>query len=323
MKLIKLIYEQSIISYNFQIINWYNKQPIISQDIKYLINLKKKKKNVLKNLKNDKFKRRRIIKELNKKIQTIMKDNFSKYIKSKIKNFYSNQSCIYDIISNKNGFNCINHKEINNENQIFINSTTNQYIFNQNEVLSHVSNHFTSIYSNYENKKKENSKKINQMNEKINNHIKKSTFLKDKHKKDILNSKFTIQELNHSINQLKNNKSCGIDNIYGEQIKLLPNHAKKCILDYFNMIKQNNMKLMYFPFKMSYIKLIQKNSDSYSIKNYRPITLISIFSKLLSLLILKRINSIHHSFISNYQSSFQIDKNTCINLFKFQYAPLT
>ena len=53
---------------------------------------------------------------------------------------------------------------------------------------------------------------------------------------DALNNDFTYTEINKLINKLKNNKSCGIDNIINEFIKFSPNEYKLIWVKLFNLI---------------------------------------------------------------------------------------
>ena len=53
---------------------------------------------------------------------------------------------------------------------------------------------------------------------------------------EILNNDFTPIEIHKLINKLKNNKSCGIDNVINEFIKHSPDSYKSLLTDLFNVV---------------------------------------------------------------------------------------
>ena len=91
---------------------------------------------------------------------------------------------------------------------------------------------------------------------------------------EALNTDFTYTEINNLINKLKNNKSCGIDNIVNEFIKFSPNEYKLLLVKLFNLILKTG--IIPTSWGISFISPIYKNKGPKSDPdNYRGISLIS------------------------------------------------
>lgn len=130
-----------------------------------------------------------------------------------------------------------------------------------------------------------------------------------------LNSIPTLSELNKIISKLKPNKAPGQDQISGQIIKNLPINQTKHLLH----ILQNCIKFQHFPnsWKNALIIPIKKpNKDHSQPTNYRPISLLPIFSKILESVILSRLN--YHLKSNNIliqeQFGFKTKHNTTLQL---------
>ena len=115
----------------------------------------------------------------------------------------------------------------------------------------------------------------------------------------------TEPEIIDHIKSLRDNKSSGFDNISNKVIKYVANLISKPLCHIFNMSFQNGI----FPDLLKIAKVIPilKKDDPHTFKNYRPISLLPCFSKLLERLIYNRL--IHfltkHNVIFNRQYGFR------------------
>ena len=105
-----------------------------------------------------------------------------------------------------------------------------------------------------------------------------------------LNKDFSLTEIKKLINKLKNNKSCGIDNIINEFIKSSPNDYKLLIVKLFNIVLKTG--IIPSAWSISFISPIYKNKGSKSDPdNYRGISLISCLGKLFTSAINERLTT--------------------------------
>lgn len=118
-------------------------------------------------------------------------------------------------------------------------------------------------------------------------------------------------EINSYINQLQENKAPGIDGISNKLIKQI----KDCILEPLTSIFNQSLCDGEFPqnWKTACVSPIYKSGDKYSPDNYRPISLLGIFSKLLEKIMNKRLMQYLESnnLLSNFQFGFR--QNKCTN----------
>lgn len=103
---------------------------------------------------------------------------------------------------------------------------------------------------------------------------------------------FRVQEIKSQIkHNINPKKAPGIDKITGRMLKELPENCFKLITYIFNAI----MRLQYYPanWKISQIIMFPKpGKDESQVSSYRPISLLSILSKLFEKLMLKKLNPI-------------------------------
>ena len=307
LSLIKYINIGSRKFFKHSMMNWinYNKNKSYQKKVKLWNKLKKRKQLILKRTNLSKSQKKGKIKLINKKIKQILKDCKRQNAINIFYNFYNNQEKVYEFVKEGDSFNnngeSLNCLKLDNDN----------YSIESDDVRKHIRDYYSNILS--ANSVPIQSRNDDQYDKDL---IYNSTALKNNDKINKLKESFKLEDLIKCINNLDKKKACGLDNVYTEHLKLLSNNHLEFILFYFNFYFKHNLQFPDFPFKLSYIKLIHKNGNKNMVENYRPITLISNISKLLSLLILNKFNSINHSFLSSNQTSFQSLLNCNINLTK-------
>ena len=111
---------------------------------------------------------------------------------------------------------------------------------------------------------------------------------------DILNSNFTVQEVEAAIDYLKNNKSPGCDNILAEFIK----YYKEILLEDLTTIYNYIIESRDFPDKWveGLRSVIFRAGQRNLVKNYRGITVLFIFAKLFEILVHSRMTFLNEAF---------------------------
>ena len=131
-----------------------------------------------------------------------------------------------------------------------------------------------------------------------------------------LNKEFTHDEIIKLINKLKNNKSCGIDNVINEFIKFSPNEFKVLLVKLFNIILKTG--IIPSAWCISFISPIYKNKGSKSDPdNYRGISLISCLGKLFTAAINDRLTNFVelNKIIGEEQAGFRAGYSTQDHIF--------
>ncbi|KAL1447571.1 hypothetical protein WDU94_012383, partial [Cyamophila willieti] len=130
---------------------------------------------------------------------------------------------------------------------------------------------------------------------------------------DIQVAQPTLEEVEGTINKLKNNKACGEDQIYAELIKKggseLVFRIKYVIDDIWEQERMPN------DWKTALISPIHKKSDPLDCNNYRGIALLNIAYKILSLILLKRLIPLAESIVGEYQYGFRSGRSTVDQIF--------
>ena len=105
----------------------------------------------------------------------------------------------------------------------------------------------------------------------------------------LIDAEFSIDELNANISELDITKAEGEDGITNAMIKNLPTVAKEKLLEIFN----NALLSGSVPddWRVGEVVLVLKKNPPTIIDNYRPITLISCISKLMTKMLAKRISA--------------------------------
>ena len=122
----------------------------------------------------------------------------------------------------------------------------------------------------------------------------------------------TEREIQTLINQLDSNKSPGIYNFPVKLIKL----ANTYIANPLTLIINDSFQNGHFPDRLKIPKIIPlfKGGSKLSITNYRPISLLPIFSKIIEQLMLSRLKSFleRNQIIFEHQYGFQKKKSTTL-----------
>lgn len=183
--------------------------------------------------------------------------------------------------------------------------TENKIITDPQEITNHIAKsfHSNSSTNNY-NKDFQGIKRIAEQTE-----------IKIENNNDPINYRLTYKELNNVIQELKDNKSPGPDNITAELIKHLPNNAKKHLLAIYNHIWTKNV----FPEqwrKVIIIPLLKPNKNKSNPTNYRPIALSNVICKLLEKIVNKRLIWFFETrhILNNAQSGFRNGRSTIDHL---------
>ena len=127
---------------------------------------------------------------------------------------------------------------------------------------------------------------------------------------DELDQPITIEELNVVIGELKSGKAVGLDGVSPCIVKSMSENARKYILLFVNACIQS--RRMPSALKDGRVKLLYKGDDKRIPKNYRPITVNSILSKLMTRLITIRLTTIveREDILEDAQFGFRPQRST-------------
>lgn len=120
----------------------------------------------------------------------------------------------------------------------------------------------------------------------------------------------TWKEVSQVIHSLKNKSSCGIDEYSSKTVK----HCTEELTQPLTSIINKSFSLGQFPTKLKVSKVYPKHKKGPKTdpKNYRPISLISTFSKIIEKIVLKRLTTHlkQYDLITDSQHGFQKGKST-------------
>ncbi len=124
----------------------------------------------------------------------------------------------------------------------------------------------------------------------------------------------TPDEISKTIHELKKTNSCGIDNVPTSIIKISKDIISEPLCKIFNSSFSTGIFLD--KLKIAKIIPIHKAESTTNVSNYRPISLLSCFSKVLERLMYKRLISFinRHSILYNFQFGFRTDHSTQLAL---------
>lgn len=126
-----------------------------------------------------------------------------------------------------------------------------------------------------------------------------------------------VKELKSVIFNLKNKNSSGIDEIPSKVLKVLPD----CTLELFTNLINKSFESGCFPSNLKKARIIplHKGGDDLSPSNFRPISLLSTFSKIIENIVKARVLSFldKNNLLSSCQFGFR--KNKCISDAIYQY----
>ena len=125
----------------------------------------------------------------------------------------------------------------------------------------------------------------------------------------------TLDELSKNIGDLKSDKAEGLDGVTNDMLKNTDQVARLKIVELFNNITVEGQ--VPASWKEGDVVLILKKPLQFDINNYRPITLISIISKLLTKIVAKRSAEavLKDDIIGPEQNGFRSARNCSDNIF--------
>ena len=135
---------------------------------------------------------------------------------------------------------------------------------------------------------------------------------------DIFNSNFGLDEVNHAIESLRNNKSAGIDCIPAEFIK----HNKDIVARDICTVLNHILEREDFPeiWSEGIRSSVFKAGDKLDTNNYRGITVLSVFAKIFEIIVQRRFDYVNEAFsrTDKYNGGFLKGCRTADNLFILQ-----
>ena len=169
-------------------------------------------------------------------------------------------------------------------------------VYYQKELLHHVKTYYSNLFCNRD--KYLNVEKFEKLEG-----IKKSQPLNKN-----LGEPLNVTEIGIVLKKMKHNKTPGIDGITAEFLKVFWDKLKMCITNAINCCLTNGE--MSITLRQCIIVCLPKgDKDRSLIKNWRPISLLSIFYKLASGTIAERLKTVLDQVISKTQSGFVPGRN--------------
>lgn len=126
-----------------------------------------------------------------------------------------------------------------------------------------------------------------------------------------------MNEVTTAVGRLNNNRASGKDNIAAELIKYGGNELALCISNIYNNIFYNHVSLT--ALLEGILIPINKPGKALKIENTRPITLLNTIRKILSILVLNRIQPYITQFIGEGQSGFLPGRSTTDIIWTYRY----
>ena len=254
-------------------------KPWISNDLNKMIKIKNKlfyrkkrqPKNIAVKLLYNKFRNR-----VNRELKKSKIEYYSQYFEDNSNNSKKLWEGIKSIINT-------NNTKFSNINQLNIN---NKKIDNPKEIVEAFNDFFVNVVPNTEK-----SVPVNPV-------IKPDKYLKNKNQFEFIIANISTEEVLDIINQLEN-KSTGPHSIPVKLLKLIPD----LIIIPLCKIISNSFTYGTFPesLKISKVIPIHKDGSTQIINNYRPISLLSVFDKIIEKLMHKRL----YTFLTEYNILFE------------------
>ena len=269
-------------------------KPWITSQIKKMINIRNKlfkRKKRQPNNSNVKIVynlfRNRIIRELKKS----KKSYYSKYFEENNNNIKKTWSGIREIVNLKNS-------DIHIITQLNINGVN---LNNINDIVNNFNDFFVNVGSNID------------LNIPVSDKIKPEQFLKNKNETCFNISHVTEEEVLNIIKSLEN-KSSGPFSIPLKLLKIVPDLIIKPLCSLIN----NSFSEGIFPdlLKIAKVIPIHKSNSNQEMNNYRPISLLSIFDKIIEKLMHKRLYKFleDHNILYNKEFGFRKKNSTIFSL---------
>jgi len=158
----------------------------------------------------------------------------------------------------------------------------------ENELNQHIFDYYKDIYSQPNTQSKTTTlEDINDFLGPVKDHPIVQNAKLDNNERDELDSEITMQELTKSIGDANLSSAPGADGISNRFIKRFWDYFKKPLLNLCNSCYSNGELPMIF--RTANIKLIPKKGELSKIKNWRPISLLNCFYKIISRVITARL----------------------------------
>lgn len=146
-----------------------------------------------------------------------------------------------------------------------------------------------------------------------------STFIENKlidEDSKLCEGKISIEECSKAINDMKVNKSPGMDGITVEFYQTFWPQIQNMMIQVYN--KSYEDKILPFSHRQSLLSLIFKKGDHLSLKNYRPISLLNTDLKILSRCLAQRLKVVLHKIIHSDQNGYIKNRYIGFNLRQIQ-----
>ena len=168
----------------------------------------------------------------------------------------------------------------------------------QEEILQKVGEHFTKVFA-----KKETSCTISEFLNDNGNSLAPNFAKISNESREALERNLTTDELSLALSKMKNGSSPGVDGFGASWVKVMWIHLKKA---FFNSVQHSKETGLMSPtFRHGLITLLPKgDKDRTNIGNWRPITLLSVFYKLISASFAKRLRDVLPEIIHFSQKAY-------------------
>jgi hypothetical protein len=123
-----------------------------------------------------------------------------------------------------------------------------------------------------------------------------------------LTNRITKEEVERSAKALRNGRASGSDGVCGEMIKYGGERLFERLAELFNKVFETNTSLDYL--LEGLLVVLNKPNKDHKVENTRPITLLNIIRKMLSTIVLRRIDKPVENFVSPAQSGFRRGRQT-------------
>ena len=135
-------------------------------------------------------------------------------------------------------------------------------------------------------------------------------YLKGSYQSSFFLNPITENELEVELKNMKSNKSCGCDGIKTNIAKLIAKEISKPLTHIFNLTFSTG--IISDNLKVALITPIFKGNDAMKFENYRPISVLVCFSKLLERLMINRLSRFidKNSILSKHQYGFRKNRST-------------
>ena len=270
-------------------------KPWITKGI--LVSIRNKQKMYVTHFKNGDIKQKTFYKKYSNKLNKIKiksrKMHYEKNIKENQESSYEIWKCIRSVINNKN--NNVNSPKCIIDNDKTINSST--------EIANIFNKYFSNIGKN--------------LASSCNNSLKTdfTKFMKNSICSSIYLEPPQIDEIFKIILSLNPKKSCGYDNISNVFIRAAASELSPILTDFFTF--SCNKGLFPSSLKIAKVVPILKSGDNKLTSNYRPISLLSSFSKILEKIIYNRLTNFlnKHEIFHKHQYGFREHHSTELAVF--------